>query len=63
MADRVRQCYMYLIAELANDAEPRIAPGTRGTIVPSCAFRMSPRERLAVIFNSQQFSTLMIKIF
>jgi hypothetical protein len=63
MADRLRQCYMDLITELANDAIARITTGPRSTIVPSCAVRMGPWERLAVIFNSQQFGALMIKIF
>ena len=63
MANRLRQCYMDLITKLAYDAVAWIAPRPRGTIVPACTVRMGPWERLAVIFNSQQFSALMIKIF
>jgi hypothetical protein len=63
MADRLRQCYLDLITKLAYDAIARISSRPRGTIVPSCAVRMGPWKRLAVIFNSQQFSALMIKIF
>jgi hypothetical protein len=63
MADRLRQCYVYLITKLAYDAIARITTRPRSTIVPSCAVRMGPWKRLAVILNSQQFGTLMIKIF
>jgi hypothetical protein len=54
---------MDLITELTYDAIARITSRPRSTIVPACAIRMGPWERLAVILNSQQFGTLMIKIF